>query len=216
MAPPSLRARALAGLLTAPLLLACGGGDGGADQGSRLAISFAADAPGASTDVIFLRERAASGGLLVLDVVGRELTPPVDGLDLVIAFDPGIASAFGVMGETFLGTCGRPRPDNSLLVCQDNVGGGANPTGLLMFSAHPADPSPTPERVSGDRVLATISLRAAGPGVSSVEFHVPARPAPGIGSFSQVTSAGDPAGAAAVGFHPDAPGRAEIRVTRAR
>jgi len=202
-------------VLSALLSAGCAKNDGG-DQGSGLAVSFTAPSPGAGSDVVFLRERGESGNVLVLDVIGRNIAPPVDGLDLAIAFDPGVAEAFGALSQTFLGTCGRTRPDNTQLICQDNIKGDANQTGVLLFSAYPSGGSPTPEIIAGDRVLATISFRAVAPGSGSIDFFVRTRPSPGTASYSRVTSAADPNGAAAVEFEPDLPGVAAIKVVRER
>jgi len=207
-------------LIAAPLLLGflfLGSCSSGGGQSSSLRLSFDTTTPAAGGDVIYLRLRDASGNLAVLDVVGRNLAAPVDGIHLVLSFDPAVVEAFGALGDTALGTCGRTRPDNSILVCADDIGNGqAASTGVLLFSAVPqgSPGSPQPVTIAGDVVLATLSFRASAAGTSSIDFYVAARPAPGSGSFSQVTSASDPAGASAVTFHPDAPGVASLRVTR--
>jgi hypothetical protein len=193
---------------------ACGGG--GDDQSSTLVITIDVSPPSASSDIVFLRERSSAGRLLVLDVVGKDIAAPLDGLDVVLSFDPTIVEAFDVADQTFLGTCGRTRPDNTVLVCADNIGGtgGANDTGVLFFSARPQGASPAPETIAGDRVLATLSLRGIAKGSTSVDFYVKTRPAPGGGSYSQVTSSADPGGADAVSFDPDSPNAAVIEVGR--
>jgi len=201
-------------VLLAPLVAACGN-SGGDDQGSGLKITFTPAQPSAISDVVFLRLRNVDGSLLVLDVVGRDITPPLDGLHLALGFDPDVAEAFGAANVTFLGICGRTRPDNTNLLCADNISlGTANQTGVVLFSAVPQGSNPVPETVSGEEVLATISFRAHAPGVSSIDFYVAARKAPGD-SYSFVSSSSDPAGAAAVEFVPDVPGEASMEVGRA-
>lgn len=215
MNSPGVPLRAiLSVLLLQSLAAGCGGSAD--DQSSTLVITINVSPPSASSDVVFLRERSSAGRLLVLDVVGRDITAPLDGLDVVLSFDPTIVEAFDVLDQTFLGTCGRTRPDNTVLVCADNIGGagGANDTGVFLFSARPQGASPAAETIAGERVLATLSLRGLAKGTSSVDFYVRTRPAPGSGSYSQVTSNADPGGADAVIFDPDSPNAATIEVGR--
>lgn len=189
----------------------CGDSDG-EDQGSSLAASFVPGLVPPATEAVFLRLRKASGDLVTLDIVGRSISAPLDGLDLVLSFEPPVVEALRVSRQTFLGTCGEIRPDSTLLVCLDNLSS-ASALGDLLFSAIPQGLAPAPETIAGERILATVTFRALRKGTSTLDFHVAARPN-GSGSFSQVLSASDPPGAAAVSFTPDQPDLALIRVRR--
>ena len=133
----------------------------------------------------------------------------------MIAFDPAVLEVRRISGGTLLGRCGETRPDNTLLVCQDNLAGNANSAGLLLFSAFTSvSPAPTPALVIGDEKLAGLTFRAKRRGRSSIDFHVLSRPSPGTGSYSQVVSGTDPSAAAGVTFEPDLPDQAFIEVVR--
>lgn len=209
------RSRALALLLLhAPLVLGCSG-SGSDSQESTLSASFLGPSPAAASDTVFFSERRAAGDLITLDVMARSIAAPLEGFDLAISFDPSIVEAFGVGDATVLGRCFQTRPDNTQLICQDNLSGNANSSGLLLFSASTSvSPAPAPSQVIGDERLATITFRARRRGRSSIDFYVAARPVPGLGSYSQVISMTDPASAALVAFEPDAPGLAFIKVVR--
>lgn len=200
-------------LLPGLMAAACGDSDGD-DQGSGLRAAFVPGPAPPAVEAAFLQLFKASGELVTLDVVGTDISAPLDGLDLVVSFDPLVVEAFGVSDKTFLGECGQTRPDNTVLLCLDNIAnGGAAATGELFFSARPQGSNPTPESVSSGRVLASITFRALRKGRSPVAFHVASSPG-STGGFSQVTSAVDPTGAAMVAFSPAVPDRALIRVTR--
>jgi hypothetical protein len=181
------------------------------DRGSSLQASFEAGPVPPAAEAVFLRLFKASGDLVTLEVVGRMISAPLDGVHIVLSFEPLVVEAFGTSEDTFLGTCGVTRPDNTILVCLDNISnGGAEALGDLLFSATAAG-APSPEVIAGERVLATFTFRALRRGRSSIDFHVAARPNPG-GSFSEVLSTSDPMGAAAVSFTPDQPDLAFISV----
>ena len=216
MLQPAVRPRPalLVLLVLAPLLGAGCQGSGGDDQGSGFRITFTTGPPSAQAEVVYLRLHDAGGSLVTLDIVGRNVTPALDGLDLVLAFDPAIVEAWSASDVTFLGTCGLTRPDNSILLCADSIASGsANTSGVLLFSAAPQGASPAPVPILGDVVLASVTFRARSRGASPVYFHAAGNPSPS-GSFSRVTSASDPAGASAVSFDPGTAGVAEIEVRR--
>ncbi|HXI04623.1 MAG TPA: cohesin domain-containing protein [Candidatus Saccharimonadales bacterium] len=187
----------------------------GADgQGSRFEIRYTEGSVSATSDVVFLRFRESGGPVLVLDVVGRDIAAPLDGMNLSIGFDPDVLEAADVSDATFLGTCGAVRPDNTFLLCADSIGSGAaNSTGTLLFSAVPQGASPQPETVSGEVVLVSVTFRAHAAGVSPIYFHVTGDPGAG-GTISSVTSVSDPSGAAAVAFEPGSSSPAQAEVTR--
>lgn len=216
MPSPAVRPRpALLVMLALAALLGAGcSSTGGDDQSSGFRLGFLSGTQTATADVVFLRLHASSGSLIVLDIVGRSITPPLDGLNLAMSFDPAVLEAVSFSDDTFLGTCGRTRSDNTILLCADSVASGtANTTGTLIFSAVPIGASPTPFQVSGEVVLVSVTFRARATGISPVYFHDATNPAPG-GSISEVSSAVDPSGAAAVVFEPGTTGPAEVEVSR--
>lgn len=215
MAKQGDRRFAALALALLPALLAAGCGDSdGDDQGSGFRAVFVPGPAPPAAEAAFLQLFKASGELVTLDVVGTDISAPLDGLDLWVSFDPLVVEAFGVSDRTFLGECGLTRPDNTVLLCLDNIAnGGAAAMGELSFSARPTGLSPVPETVSNGRVLASVTFRALRKGRSPIAFHVASSPG-STGGFSQVTSAVDPPGAAMVTFSPAMPDRAFIRVKR--
>lgn len=213
--PAGRRRPALFVLLLLAALPGAGCQHSGADsQGSRFEIRYTEGSVSATSDVVFLRLQRSGGSVLVLDVVGKDIAAPLDGLNLSIGFDPDVLEAADVSNATFLGDCGAVRPDNTVLLCADSIGSGAaNSTGTLLFSAIPQGASPQPATVSGEVVLVSVTFRARAKGISPIYFHVTGDPGAG-GTTSSVTSASDPAGAAAVVFEPQASSPAQAEVTR--
>jgi hypothetical protein len=204
---------ALGGLVLCGGLLACSN-SGSDDQSSGLRASFTATGTAIPSEVVFLRERAVHGSTVAIDVVGRNITAPLDGFDLAIAFEPSVVEAVTPLSITALGTCGRIRPDNTRLLCLDNVAGGeADRTGTLLFSAHPTG-TPVPTSIGGEQVLATISFRGIAVGTSPIFFYDLSNRSPGTASFSDLTSSTDPNAALMVEFVPDAAGQASIEIER--
>jgi hypothetical protein len=216
MLSPTVRTRpALAIFSAITVLLGAGcAGSGGGDQSSGFRLTFTSGTLSAASEVVFLRLRNSAGSLLTLDIVGRSITPSLNGLDLALNFDPSVLEALAFSDATFLGTCGLARPDNTILLCADSIGSGiANSSGVAIFSALPNGPAPVPSVVAGEVTLASVTFRAIAKGLSPIYFHDLANPAPG-GIFSAVISGVDPQAAAAVLFDPDVPGSAEIEVRR--
>jgi len=216
MLSPAVRTRPALAVLTALAALLGAGcaGTGGDDQNSGFRLTFTSGTLTATSEVVYVRLRHGAGSLITLDIVGRDITPSLDGLDLALSFDPSILEATAFSDETFLGSCGLTRPDNTILLCADSIGSGiANSSGVAIFSAVPHGASPTPAVVAGEVTLASVTFRAVSRGISPIYFHDPANPAPG-GSVSALVSGADPAGAAAVIFDPDGPGSVEIEVRR--
>jgi len=155
------------GLVAAILLLVCScdsGGNGGS-SGLKIALSFTPP-PGGITDVAWLAGGGAAGGLLVVDIVARDISSDFDAFDVEVSFDPLIATAQSVVSGGLLESCS----STPVLKAENVSNGNANLTGSILISEAFGGGSPPACTLAGERTVARINFRAFGRGSSDLEF----------------------------------------------
>jgi len=141
--------------------------DSGGDGSSGLRIDFSSTPPlGGVTDVVWLASGGTAGGLLVVDIVARDISSDFDGFDLEVSFDPLIATAHSIVSGGLLEGCS----SDPVLKAENVSNGNANLTGSILISEAFGGGAPPACTVSGERTVARINFRAAGRGSSDLDF----------------------------------------------
>ena len=169
------------GVSAAISLVACLGGligasgcDGRRDNGrSDLDISLDFTPPsGGTSDVVWIGAGGQGGGLLLLDIVARDISESFDSYNVEILFDPVVAEAQNLSFGTVVSVCAGATPVLAAHNVTDdpNNTGRANLTGRILFSEAIQGAMPPDCAVAGTQTLARITLRARSRGTSSLDF----------------------------------------------
>jgi len=149
------------------LLLAAACSHSGDDGRSGLRIALDLTSPSAGVmDVTWLEDGGGAGGILVMEILARDISSPFDGFDLELTFDPLIATAQSVSSGNLLEICSA----GSVLKADNVANGNANISGTILISEALTGASPPGCTFGGTRTLARVTFRAAGRGSSPTGF----------------------------------------------